>query len=152
METLTFLLVCITGVYAVLTGRYVRLTNRLLKATTDTPKIAIYLTRDEVERAMLCVENIGTGLAYDIHFKKIDPASLKRYSPENPMTLGDVGFLRDGIKYLQPGGKKKCSIYLNDRLDELKKTLLTISITYKDSEEKEYPDCFCLSFGEVIPR
>ena len=45
----------------------------------------------------LCVENIGTGLAYDIHFKKIDPASLKRYSPENPMTLGDVGFLRDGI-------------------------------------------------------
>ena len=55
METLTFLLVCITGVYAVLTGRYVRLTNRLLKATTDTPKIAIYLTRDEVERAMaLC--------------------------------------------------------------------------------------------------
>ena len=29
MEILTFLLVCITGVYTILTRRYVRLTNRL---------------------------------------------------------------------------------------------------------------------------
>ena len=150
MEILTFALVIITGVYAVLTGRYVRLTNRLLKATTDTPKIAIYLTSEEAGRAMLCVENIGTGLAYDVQFKA--DFSLKRYSSDNPATLEDVGFLRDGIKYLPPKVKRECAIHLSGRLDELKETRLRISVTYKDSEKKEYPDCFCLNFGEVIGR
>ena len=148
MEILTFLLVCITGVYAVHTDRYVRLTNRLLKATTNTPKIAIYFARETVTRATLCVENIGTGPAYDVRFKA--DLSLKRYSSENPVTLGNVGFLRDGVNYLQPGGKRGCVIHTGNRLNELKETPLRISVTYKDSEKKEYPDCFCLNFGELI--
>ena len=149
MEILTSLLVCITGVYAVLTGRYVRLTNRLLKATTNTPKIAVYLAREDVTHAIFCVENIGTGPAYDVRFTG-NLSCIKRYKSDNSETLQDVGFLRDGINYLQPRGKWVCVIDIGNKLNELKETPLRISVTYKDSEKEEYPDCFCLDFGELI--
>ena len=152
MEILTFLLVCITGVYAFLTWRYVRLTNRLIKATTNTPKIAIYLGRENARTGsdMLCVENIGTGPAYDIWFKT--DLSFLIYGSNDPAgkTLKEVGFLRDGINYLPPGGKRIRSLSLSHRLNELEETPLNISVTYKDSEKKEHSDYFCLDFGELI--
>ena len=148
MEILTCALVIITGIYAVLTWRYVRLTNRLLKTTTDTPHIAIYLSFDDsrVTDIMLCVENIGTGPAHDVKF----PGDLS--FPTRPsMSLEDVGFLKGGINYLRPGGKRECYLSSLIKLVELKETPLKISVTYKDSEKKkEYSHCFSLDFGEYM--
>ena len=151
IEILTFLLVCITGVYAILTGRYVRLTNRLIKTTTNTPKIAIYLGHENtrIGSDILCAENIGTGPAYHIRIKT--DLSFLIHGSNDPArkTLRDVGFLKDGINYLHPGGKRARSLSLSHRLKELEETPLNISVTYKDSEENEYRDCFCLDFGEL---
>ena len=140
-----------TVVLAVITGYYVRLTNRLLKITTDTPKIAIYLEDiNNDDFTMLCVENIGTGPAYDVRFD--GDFSLKLYNSEQPeeLALEDVGFLSLGIDYLQPGGKRKCKIDIRSRLDTLKETPLKITVTYKDSKKKKSLNCFSLNFGELI--
>ena len=103
-----------TVVLAIITWRYVRLTNRLLKATTNTPKFAIYLVRDNGSRAILRVENIGTGPAYDVRFET--DFSFWLYGSKNPegKKLEDVGFLRNGINYLQPVGKRECIIVIGD--------------------------------------
>ena len=141
-----------TIVLAIITWRYVHLTNHLLKTTTNTPKIAIFLGRENTGMGsdMLSVENIGTGPAYDIRFKT--DLSFLIYGLNDPRknTLGDVGFLRDGINYLPPGGKMLRSLSLSHRLDELKETPLNISVTYKDSDKNGYPDRFSLDFGEII--
>ena len=50
-----------TIVLGIITWHYVRLTNRLLKATTNSPRIAVYLCYDYENYIMMCVENIGTG-------------------------------------------------------------------------------------------
>ena len=147
----TVTLAVITWRYVRLTKDYVRLTNRLLKATTNTPQMAIYLDDTDYQvYAALCVENVGTGPAHDIRFNT--NLSLCLYGPDHPhkLTLRDVGFIRDGINYLHPGRKRKCILQLTGRLNELKATPLKISTTYKDSEREKYQDCFYLDFGELI--
>ena len=139
----TVVLVIITRRYVHLTKDYVRLTNRLLKATTNTPKIAIYLTpiKGGPNRFILSVKNIGTGPAHDVEF---DTNRCFKINGSN--TLEDVGFINDGITYLQPGGKMGFVLILVDGLQE---PPLKISVTYKDSDSKRYPDCFLLNFGEL---
>ena len=136
-----------TIVLAIITWRYVSLTNRLIKASTNTPQIAIHLTPIEggPNRFILFVENIGTGAAHGVEF-----STDLSFKIDGLHSLEDVGFIKDGISYLQPKGKMGFTLILADRLRELKETPLKISVTYKDSDSEKYPDCFLLKFGEFI--
>ena len=139
IEIFTVLLVCITGYYA-------HLTQRLVKAN-NTPTIAIYLWPDEenFQEVNLCIENIGTALAHDIRFT----TDLSFKTDFSFYSLGDVSFIKHGIKYLPPGKVYSYSLYQRDRLHELKQTSLEIAVTYKDSRKKKNEDCFCLNFSEI---
>ena len=107
----TVTLAIITWRYVRLTKDYVRLTNRLLKSTTNTPKIAIHLVPIEggSNRFILFVENIGTGPAHGVGF-----STDLSFRIDGSNSLEDVGFIKDGISYLQPGGKMGFTLILAD--------------------------------------
>ena len=90
-----------TVVLVGLTGYYAYLTRRLLKVS-DTPEIAITLRPHEgyIHCVMLCIENIGTGAARDIQFQ-----TDFSFKPDGERSLGEVGFLKNGIDYLGPKEK-----------------------------------------------
>ncbi len=140
-----------TVVLAVITWRYVRLTreileeNRLMRLDGQKPEIAIYLRSHQAHIVLLYlrVENIGTGVAHDLQF-----TTDLSFSADGETRLEDVRFLKDGINYLQPGGNRDCFLSSVINRPDLFETSLEISVTYKDSMNKEYKRCFCLDFGE----
>ena len=147
----TVVLMGTTVVLARITWRYVRLTreileeNRLMRLEAQKPEIAIYLRSHQAHIVLkyLRVENIGTGPAHDVRFK-----TDLSFSADGETRLEEVRFLRDGINYLQPGGNRDCFLSsLVNRPDLFEKSL-EISVTYKDSMNKEHERCFLLDFGE----
>lgn len=136
----TVLLVGITGYYAYLTWR-------LLKAN-NTPEITISLRPHEayIHCVMLCIENIGTGAARNIKFQ-----TDLSFKPDGEISLGEVGFLKNGIDYLGPGQKiEHFLVSVIGKLDELKKTPLEFGVTYTDSVKlkRKHERTFSLDFGE----
>ena len=117
METIIGVITAIVGlitggatvVLAVITWRYVRLTrdileeNRLMRLDAQKPEIAIYLRSHPAHIVLLYlrVENIGTGAAHDLQF-----TTDLSFSADGKTSLENVRFLRDGINYLQSGGKR----------------------------------------------
>ena len=133
-----------TVVLAVITGYYVVLTLRLIKSNNE-PRIVIYSHLLGKDHIYLRVKNIGTGLAYDVQFN----TDLSfRFSHRS---LEDIGFLRHGIRCLPPMEKRESYLCHIDAVQELIKTQITITVTYRDSLNKEHqPKTFCLDFPEHI--
>ena len=137
----TVLLVGITGYYAYLT-------RRMLKAS-NTPEIAVSLRPHEaqINCVMLCIENIGTGIARKIQFR-----TDLSFKTDGGRALGEVAFLKNGIDYLGPGQKiEHFLVSIIGKLDELKKTPLEFHVTYSDSvtQKGKYDHTFRLDFGEL---
>lgn len=154
IEILTFLLVCITGVYAFLTWRYVRLTrdileeNRLMRLGTQKPIIAIYLRSETTDHTSVyfCVENIGAGPAYDVEFTTDLSFTLGR----NRSLGSEVRILERGLRYFPPGKKREFHLSRGSypEHNELMQRQLEIATVYKDALDKKYEECFCLDFRE----
>ena len=154
MEILTFLLVCITGVYAFLTWRYVRLTkdileeNRLMRLGAQKPIIAIYLRSETTNHTSvyLCVENIGVGAAYSVEFD----TDLSFRLDATRSLGGEVRILERGLRYFPPGKQREFRLSHGSypEHNELMQRQLEIATAYKDSVDKEYDECFCLDFRE----
>ena len=126
-------------------GYYTYLTWRLLKAN-NTPEIAISLRPHEahIHCVMLCIENIGTGVARNVQFQ-----TDLSFKPDGERALEDVSFLSNGIDYLGPGQKKEhFLVSVIGKLNELKNTPLEIGVTYTDSVKMSYQCVFHLDFGE----
>ena len=134
-----------TVVLVGITGIYVYLTWRLLKAN-NTPEIAISLRPHEahINIVMLCVENVGTGTAHNLRFKTV-PASI----PNLDIPLKKIGFLKSGIAYFEPGRKiEQFLVSVTGKFDELKQTPLEMTVTFKDSVDKQHERTFNLDFAE----
>ena len=134
-----------TVVLVAITGIYVYLTWQLLKAN-DTPEIAISLRPHEahINIVMLCVENVGTGAARNLQFKTV-PASI----PNLDIPLEKIGFLKSGIAYFEPGRKiEQFLVSVTGKFDELKQTPLEMTVTFKDSVDKQHGRTFNLDFAE----
>ena len=130
-----------------ITAYYAYLTRRLLKAA-DTPEIVISLRPHEksVYLVMLCIENVGTGVAHDVKFTT-DPPSVPRLD----IPFEKIGFLKSGISYFEPGRKiEQFLVSVINKFDELKQTQLKITVTYKDSTNHKREQIFHLDFSEGV--
>ena len=135
-----------TVVLVVITGYYVYLTWRLLKAS-HTPEIAIFLRPHEVhiKCLMLCIENVGTGPARGLRFQ-----TDFSFKPDGKTPLEEISFLKNGITYFGRGQKiEHFLVSVVEKLDDLKRSPLEITVTYRDSTNHKYEDSFHLDFGEL---
>ena len=126
---------------------YTYLTWRLLKAN-DMPEIAISLRPHEisVNLVMLCIENVGTGAAHNVKFTT-NPSSI----PSLDIPFENIGFLKSGIGYFEPGRKiEQFIVSVINKFDELKQTQLEITVTYKDSANRTHKRIFSLDFSEGV--
>ena len=114
-------------------------------ANTDAPEIVVYLRPHAlcVECLMLCIENIGTGAAYNVRFRT------------GPSNVGDVrfleknNFLQKEIRCFGPGQKiEQFLISLIGGLPEKLKKPSQISVTYTNSLNHRYENRYVLDFGE----
>ena len=125
-------------------GYYVYLTWRLLKAN-NTPEIVVSLRPHQVhvQLVMLCIENIGTGAAYDLQFTT-NPTSI----PNLSVPFEKIGFLKSGIAYFEPGRKiEQFIVSVTNKFDDLKQMPFEVSLTYRDSVNQKHKRAFQLDFG-----
>ena len=140
----TVVLVIVTGYYVYLTRRILE-ENRMMRLETHKPEIVVSLRPHEahVHCAILCVENVGTGVAREVRFTGNLSA---RFDGETP--LEEIGFLKNGIDTLGPGQKIEhflVSVLENPHV--LEQTPLEIGVTYKDSITPNHDRTFHLDFG-----
>ena len=148
----TVVLVGITGFYAWVTKKMLE-ENRQMRIDAQKPEIAIYLrpektkimSNSETTSMFLYVENIRMAPAYDVEFTTDLTVDLP-----GALSLRDIGFLEFGVRYLPPGQKRKS--FLGNRLyggfNALMQKQLKIAVTYKDSVDEKYDECFYLDFQE----
>ena len=155
----TVTLAIITWRYARYTKDYVSLTreileeNRQMRLDAQKPDFVVYLrlekeeivhTRPKGSVVNLYVDNKGMGPAYHIEF-----TTDLSFGLSNKRSLDEVRFLH-GIHFLSPGEKRKhrLSDEWADRFRDLMQKHLQIAVTYRDSRNESYPDCFPLDFRE----
>ena len=151
-----------TIVLAIIVGRYV-LKGRLLKTANESenigkpekPEIVVFLRPHAscVQCLMLCIENIGTGTAYNVRFGTGPSPTAPFITPSS--NFGDVrllkenNFLQKGIGCFGTGQKIELFlISLIGGLPEELKQPLQISVTYTDSLNHTYENRYPLDFGE----
>lgn len=106
----------------------------------EKPEIAVLIRPHAscIQALMLCIENIGTGTAYNVQFG-----------------IGDVGifnentFLQNGIGCFGPGQKlEQFLIRLTAGLPEELKQSIQIDVTYTDALNYAYNHRYALDFGK----
>ena len=153
-------------VLVIIIGWYVHSRRRLAKTANETeniskpestekPEIVVFLRPhpSSVECLMLCIENIGTGTAYNVQFGTGASGTAPFITPSS--NFGDVkllkknNFLQKGIGCFGPGQKiEQFLISLIGGLSEELKQPLQISVTYKDSLDHTYENRYVLDFGD----
>ena len=136
----TFTLVCVTWYYA-------HFTQKILKASTNTPNVIIFDEADPSNQAgvFICMENIGTGIAYNININTDN--SFKLY---DEATLGEVGFIEHGVKTLAQGKRVICWMSILDIYQDCNTHPLNFDITYEDSDREDYSGHFIISRDEIL--
>ena len=122
--------------------------QKRLEKRLDSPKVVAFLRRDEVWKScwIVCIENVGTGTAKNVQFQPSDP-SLKTVSD---ISLGDIGFIKNGIDYFGSGQKYEFPINTimgEEAWEKLMQTPLKITITYENSADEELVEYAHLDFG-----
>lgn len=153
-------------VLIIIIGWYVYSRRRPLKTANESenisrsvsaekPEIVAFLRphSSSVQCLMLCIENIGTGPAYNIQFGTGTSATAPFITTSS--NLGDVGllkknnFLQKGIGCFGAGQKiEQFLISLIGELPEELKQPLQISVTYTDSLNYTYENRYALDFGD----
>jgi hypothetical protein len=139
---------------AYITWQYVLLTRQTLKATYK-PKVIIRLLRGNLHihdenfgdyEIILCVKNVGPGVARKIEFGDRDNLSFAPYGGES---FENVNFLKYGIDLLAPGDERRHNkpIVPNPHGD-LNQLTVALTVTYEDSDGTKYSEPFPLNFAE----
>jgi hypothetical protein len=133
-----------TFFYAILTWKLVSETRKTREAQTE-PKIEVRIwPREEyINFFDLIIENIGSGPAYDIHFKlEGDFEYMKgKY-------ISELAPLKNGIKYLGP--RQKIQWFLTNMVEdsEIKlNTSFTVNMIYKNAVGRKYEERFPIDFS-----
>ena len=134
-----------TVVLVIITAIYAYFTWRLLKATNQ-PEIVVSLRPHEahINCAMLCVANVGTGVARKVKFTGELSCSF-----DGKIALSEIGFIENGIDVLGPGQQiEHFLVSAIEKWDLLNQASPEIIVTYKGAVKYKYKRIFHLDFGE----
>lgn len=132
--------------------RKIRETSQEMLRVANTPDVRMFLGNingvGTLSTIDLCIQNIGTGFAYDLTFM----GDFHRIHPVvSNVSLAEFDKIKDGISYLGPGKFIIILLYLNDDKTEiaLPNPPIDVKINYKDSTTAEYDAKFCLDFTKL---
>ena len=142
----TIVLAIITYRYVKATERYVKIANETFRAS-DTPKVQVSLINQmqstDFWTVDFCVQNIGTGFAYDIKFIGDLPALHPQLSRQ---ALAEYPIIKNGISHLGPGKRYQIPIIWKDlKLNPPERTF-NVGVTYRDSTGTRHKEAYCLDF------
>ena len=137
-----------TLVFAALTRQYIKLTREIQKKN-DTPKVLVFLSHIylsyEVSTLELCVQNAGTGFAYDVKFA----GDLSIYPNISHQPLAEYQIIKDGISHLAPGKVYHIPLFWQYEQSNLPQETLGIVVTYRDAENRKCTETFHLNFRKL---
>lgn len=144
----TIVLATITYRYVKATERYVKIANETFRAS-DTPKVQVSLINQirsaDVSTVDFCVQNIGTGFAYDIKFTG-DLSAL--YPQIRRESLAEYRLIKNGISHLGPGKRYQIPIIWKElKLDPPERTF-NVGVTYRDSTRTKHEEAYYLDFNK----
>ena len=160
------IIILTTVVLAIIIGGYIYLRGRPRKTTNapenigepvsnEKPEIVVFLRPHAlcVQCLMLCIENIGTGAAYNVRFGTGSSRTPSFITPSS--TFSDVRFLKEN-NFLQKGigcfgPRQKIEQFLMSLIGGLPEELkqpLQIDVTYADSLNHRYENRYALDFSE----
>jgi len=137
----------VTAVYVILTWKLVSETRKMREAQTE-PKVSIIIQpREEwVNFIDMVIQNIGLGPAYNIKFE---------VNPDFEYTKGEflsnLGFIKNGLKYLAPN--QKLQFFLTSMIENFEEKIrkpFEIKVTYQNSIDKVYEDIYLIDFSQLI--
>ena len=153
MEWLTFIttliLAGITLWYVILTRQMVKISQEMLNVS-NTPEVRVFLTPGtrmiNLSTLDLCIQNIGTGFAFDVEFS----GNFESFQVEfNVETLAELDIIKNGISHLGPDKRYQIPVYYDYKPEDLPEKILTINVVYKDSTKKVHTETFHLNFRKV---
>jgi len=136
-----------TIVYAILTWKLVSETRKMKEAQTE-PKVSITIQpREEwINFIDMVIQNIGLGPAYNIKFE-INPD----FEYMKGKFLSELGFKKNGLKYLAPNQKLQFFLtIMSENFEEKTKKPFEIRISYQNSIGKTYKDVYMIDFSQLI--
>ena len=132
-----------------------RLTKKIVKFS-NTPKVRVFLApinglRQYPFTIDLCIQNIGTGFAYDVKFA-CDLSHIQPYGSK--ITLAEYDVIKDGISHLGPGKYYPILLcnYISENdgyTPEPPTDVIDIEVSYRDSENKKYEEKYTLDFSKI---
>ena len=144
----TVILVVITYLYVNLTRKLVGISQETLRIS-DTPKVQVSLTNHRqnynVWTVDFCVQNIGTGFAYDLKFTG-DLSSIRPQTGKE--SLAEYHIIKNGISFLGPGKRYQIPIIWQSLKLDLPEGTFDVDVTYRDSADIKHKEQFCLDFTE----
>ena len=149
----SFVVAGATVAYVVLTRQLVRETRAARKAQIEA-HIAVRVQANQVAFGFLdlIVENLGPAPAYDVTFKFHPDVQLE---DNPPYRLSDIGFLRNGVRYLPPD--QPLATYLirligipNERLEGPNRLKFTVEVQYQDALKRGYHEQFEIDFAHLV--
>ena len=142
----TVFLVRVTNRYVKTTNRYVKIADETLRAS-NTPKVQVSLINQiqsyDIWTVDLCIQNIGTGFAYDIKFSG-DLSSL--YPQTGRESLAEYAIIKNGISHLGPGKRYQIPIIWKPLNLDLPERTFDVGVTYIDSAGTPHKEEYCLDF------
>lgn len=133
-----------TVIYAVLTWKLVDETRKMREIQTE-PKIAVTAEIHEKHFNFmnLKIQNIGLGPAYNIRL-----SLLKDFEYDLGEFVSEMGFIKNGIRYLFPG--QKIETFLTSMLEDYERKIkdsFEIEVIYQNAHGKDIRDVYEISFS-----
>ena len=147
LELFSAIVAFATVMYVILTCRLVSETKKMREAQTE-PKVSVTIQpREEwINLIDMVIQNIGLGPAYNIKFE-INPD----FEYMKGKFLSELGFMKNGLKYLAPN--QKLQFFLTsmiENFEEKTKKSFEIKVTYQNSIGKTYKDVYMIDFSQLI--
>ena len=142
----TMVVALATVAYVVLTWSLVSETKKLREVQTEPKISAIIQPREEwLNFIDLIIQNIGLGPAYNIQFQ-VDPDFEEE---GRSFKLSDIGFIKNGLRYLAPN--QKLQTYLTNLADNFEQKCnnpFRIVVSYQSAIGKRYNDEYLIDFSQ----
>lgn len=140
----SFVVTLATVFYVILTWKLVSETKKLRELQGE-PNISITLSQkiESIRFLDIFIQNIGLGPAYDVVFKVVTD-----FENLSHRKINDIGFIKDGIKYLAPQQSIKSFLLdLAERHDSNNPPKAIIEVFYKSKFGKNYFESFSFNLG-----